>query len=283
MGKTAEVPLNTKHVIEKTRLKNSIEKVIKKPLNSKLAIEKTERKNIIEKAVKIPLNTKLAMHSPGNGESLGTCLLLHFSPGAYLPSKEDLLTTFYRFGPLKVCETQLIKDTCSAQVVFVKSADAETAFHSLEYNNFPFGSTLVDYKLYHLSATCPLVEQCVTHAQPTGSIAMPGVTEPSGSMPMPMPGVIPIQPIESITMPRVIPTLPIRSIATPDVTPTQQTWSTAMPPSETPPSVEFMKQKLEMMASTMESSGHRLSPQIRAELDAGIKNLLKRVNSRLNA
>ena len=44
MGKTAEVPLNTKHVIEKTRLKNSIEKVIKKPLNSKLAIEKREWK-----------------------------------------------------------------------------------------------------------------------------------------------------------------------------------------------------------------------------------------------
>ncbi|TKY47903.1 Serine/threonine-protein kinase ATM [Spatholobus suberectus] len=314
MVKAAEKPLNTKLAIEKTG-QNSMVKAAEKPLNTKLAIEKTGLKNSMVKAAEKPLNTKLAIQIPDlngtgaecnsispefdtvnffsselkseqsrslsacsrhtktttynrvedNGESLGTCLLLRFAPGAYIPSKEDLMTTFCRFGPLKPSETQVLKDTSSAQVVFVRSADAAAAFHSLEQNKFAFGSTLVDYQLHHLSAACPPVEQLVTPSQPTGFLAMPGVTpiQPTGSMPMP--GLTPIQPTGSMAMP--------------GVTPTQPTGSMAMP-GETPPSLQFIKQNLQMMTSILENSGNSLSPQMRAKLDAEIKNLMRKVNSR---
>ncbi|KAG5020048.1 hypothetical protein JHK87_015903 [Glycine soja] len=131
--------------------------------------------------------------------------------------------------------------------------------------------------------------------QPIGSIKMSGViaTQPTGSTTMP--SLTPTQPIGSTTMPSVTPTQPIGSISIPSVTHTQPIGSISIPsviptqpvvsmeaPSETPPSLEFMKQRLEMMASTMESSGHTLSPRMRAQLDAGIKNLLERVNARIN-
>ncbi|KHN22535.1 hypothetical protein glysoja_042565 [Glycine soja] len=117
--------------------------------------------------------------------------------------------------------------------------------------------------------------------QPIGSIKMSGViaTQPTGSTTMP--SLTPTQPIGSTTMPSVTPTQPIGSISIPSVIPTQPVVSMEAP-SETPPSLEFMKQRLEMMASTMESSGHTLSPRMRAKLDAGIKNLLERVNARIN-
>ncbi|KRH54831.1 hypothetical protein GLYMA_06G212200v4 [Glycine max] len=117
--------------------------------------------------------------------------------------------------------------------------------------------------------------------QPIGSIKMSGViaTQPTGSTTMP--SLTPTQPIGSTTMPSVTPTQPIGSISIPSVTPTQPIGSISIPsviptqpvvsmeaPSETPPSLE--------------SSGHTLSPRMRAKLDAGIKNLLERVNARIN-
>lgn len=71
----------------------------------------------------------------------------------------------------------------------------------------------------------------------------------------------------------------VGTAAMPGVTPTQRTQSIAMP-AETPPSLEFMKKNLEMMSSILENSGNTLSPHMRAKLDAEIKNLLRRVNSR---
>ncbi|RDX61372.1 Serine/threonine-protein kinase ATM, partial [Mucuna pruriens] len=309
MGKAAGVPLNTKLSVEKTGLKNSMGKTAEKLLDTKLAIGKTGLKNSMEKAAEKPLCTKLFFKIPDlngtdtecisispefdtvnfispelkseqsrsllacsrptkttthyrpeeNGESLGTCLLLRFAPGAHIPSKEELMTTFCRFGPLKASETQLLKDTGSAQVVFVRSADAGEAFHNLEQNKIAFDCTLVDYKLHHLSPACSPVE-LVTPTQPTGSMGMPGLTltQPTGSMVMP--GVTPTQPNGSVT-------------------PTQPTGAMAMP-GETPPSLQFIKQNLQMMTSVLEKSGNSLSPRMRAKLDSEIKNLMRKVNSR---
>ncbi|KAH1099372.1 hypothetical protein GLYMA_13G004800v4 [Glycine max] len=308
MEKPAEKPLNTKLAIGKTGLKNSIEKAAEKPLNTKVAVEipdlngtgaecnsistEFDTVHFVSPEFKLEQSRSVSVCSrstkttscnrpDSNGESLGTCLLLKFAPVAYIPSKEDLMTTFCRFGPLKASETQLLRDNGSAQVVFVRSADAAVAFHSIEQNNkFAFGCTLVDFKLHHLSAACPPVEQLVTTAQPTGSMAMPGLmTSTRPTMSMAMPGVTPTQPIGSITIPGVMPTQPTGSMAVPGVTPTPPTGSMAMP-GETPPSLQFIKQNLQMMTSTLENSGSSLSPRMRAKLDSEIKNLLRKVNSR---
>ncbi|KAK7393802.1 hypothetical protein VNO78_22366 [Psophocarpus tetragonolobus] len=336
LGKAARVHNNTKLAAEKTGLKNCIEKAVENSLNTKLAIEipdlngtdaecssistEFDTVNFISPELKSEQSRNLSARSrptkattynglDDNAESLETCLFLQFAPVAYIPSKEDLMTTFCRFGPLKASETQLLKDTGSAQVVFVRSADAAAAFQSLEQNKFVFGSTLVGYKLHHLSAACLPVKQLVIPAQPTGfmamlgmtttqptrSMAIPGVnpTQPIGSMAMPdviptqpidsmaMPSVILTQPIGSVAMPSVTPTQPSRSMAVLGVTPTQPTGSVAMP-GETPPSLQFIKQNLQMMTSILENSGSSLSPHMRDKLDSEIKNLMRKVNSRTN-
>ncbi|XP_027344133.1 serine/threonine-protein kinase ATM-like [Abrus precatorius] len=242
--------------VNKTVRKKRMEKAAPEPLNTKLAVEipdlnstsiecnsvspKFKTINFLSPEFKSeqprslsagsgPNNTINNNRVEGNGESLGTCLLLRFAAGFYIPSKEDLMTTFCRFGPLKASETQMLKDTGSAQVVFVRSADAAEAFRSLEQNKLIAlgGLTIVEYKLQHLSVACPPVEQVVTPTQPTGF------------MPMPVAGV-------------------------------------AHPP------LQYIKQNLQMMASVLENSGNSLSPQARAKLDADIKNLMRKVNSRIN-
>ncbi|CAJ1964717.1 unnamed protein product [Sphenostylis stenocarpa] len=365
MEKAAEKTLHTKLALGEIGPKNSAEMAAEKPLNTRYVVDipdlngtgaegnsiSTEFDTVNFTSVELkpeqpkslsacsrPIKTTIYRRLNDNGESLGNCLLLRFAPVACIPSKEDLMSTFCRFGPLKPSQTQLLKDTGSAQVVFVRSKDAAAAFRSLEQDKFAFGSTLIDCKLHHPSAPCPPVEQLVIHAQPmgfmtmlgvtptqpaglampgltpaqpTGSVAMPGVptAQPTGSKGMPgvtpsqppgskgMPGVIPTQPILSMPMtgmnptqptvsmavPGGIPTLSTGSMAAPGVTVTPQTRSTVPMPSETAPSLQFIKKNLQIMTSILENAGGSLSPQMRAKLDSEIKNLMRKVNSRTKA
>ncbi|KAJ7956239.1 serine/threonine-protein kinase ATM [Quillaja saponaria] len=111
-----------------------------------------------------------------NGEARGTALLLNFAAGVSMPSKEDLLAIFCRYGPVKESETQLLNDSSGVQIVFLRSADAEEAFHSLATDN-PFGAALVKYKIHHLPSACPATEGLVSPAKPSGSKPMPPPSE----------------------------------------------------------------------------------------------------------
>lgn len=125
-----------------------------------------------------------------NGETIGTALFLTFAPGVSMPSKEDLASTFCKFGPLRESETQLLKDPGSAQIVFMQATDAEEAFQSLEKSN-PFGENLIKYELRHVSPLSKVLESGQTlHT----SLASPPVDEIANSV---KPSGSNLQPVEA--------------------------------------------------------------------------------------
>ncbi|KAK1302873.1 hypothetical protein QJS10_CPB12g00179 [Acorus calamus] len=76
---------------------------------------------------------KLKRAEKGEGENFGdgpAAVLMTFAPGVALPSKEDLLMMFSKFGELNVSETDVLKDSGCARIVFLKSSCAEVAFNN---------------------------------------------------------------------------------------------------------------------------------------------------------
>ncbi|KAH0749688.1 hypothetical protein KY290_028920 [Solanum tuberosum] len=78
-------------------------------------------------------------------------LLLYFTPGSPVPSKEYITATFASFGPLEESKTLYLNDS-TAQVVFEKDSDAMEALQSLQSRN-PFGPSLVSNRLRHVSTS----------------------------------------------------------------------------------------------------------------------------------
>lgn len=79
-------------------------------------------------------------------------LLLSFGPGISLPSKDDLIKIFSKFGTLNESETEILYDSFCARVVFSRSSDAEEAFNGSQKAS-PFGAEQVTYRLRYPSSS----------------------------------------------------------------------------------------------------------------------------------
>ncbi|KAK1285435.1 hypothetical protein QJS10_CPB20g00373 [Acorus calamus] len=78
-------------------------------------------------------------------------LILRFAESDALPSEIDLINIFSRYGPLKESETEVLKKSNHAKVVFKRGPDAELAFSSAGKFSI-FGPALVSYQLKHISS-----------------------------------------------------------------------------------------------------------------------------------
>ncbi|KAK9154140.1 hypothetical protein Sjap_001620 [Stephania japonica] len=89
------------------------------------------------------------MLQPNHLNETPTALILNFPEVNSIPLDRNLNRIFSRFGPLKEAETEVMKDTSSARVVFKKRTDAEVACNSAAKFSI-FGSTVVTYQLMYL-------------------------------------------------------------------------------------------------------------------------------------
>lgn len=90
-----------------------------------------------------------------------TALILNFTDLDSVPSKANLIQIFSRFGPLHESETEVLKKSNRAKVVFKRHADAESAFSSAGKYSI-FGPSLVSYRLKHLHSPTSKASSCAT-------------------------------------------------------------------------------------------------------------------------
>lgn len=84
-----------------------------------------------------------------NDDHTPTALILKFSHLDSIPSESDLNKIFSRFGRVKESETEVLKKSNSAKVVFCRRDDAEAAFSSAGKYRI-FGPSLVSYRLKYM-------------------------------------------------------------------------------------------------------------------------------------
>ncbi|GFP99963.1 serine/threonine-protein kinase atm [Phtheirospermum japonicum] len=82
--------------------------------------------------------------------NVSTCLILTFTPGFTLPSKEEILGLFGKFGSLNEKETNVLTESHSVRIVYMTDSDAEAAFKS-SITESPFGVENVNYWLQRSS------------------------------------------------------------------------------------------------------------------------------------
>ncbi|KAF3442092.1 hypothetical protein FNV43_RR16008 [Rhamnella rubrinervis] len=85
-------------------------------------------------------------------DNSSTALILNFSDINSVPSESNLNEIFSRYGPLNESETEVLKKSRRAKVVFKRRSDAETAFSSAGKYSI-FGPSLVSYRLKYSPST----------------------------------------------------------------------------------------------------------------------------------
>ncbi|XWS44170.1 hypothetical protein CRYUN_Cryun15aG0021500 [Craigia yunnanensis] len=79
-------------------------------------------------------------------------LFVTYGPGSSLPTKDELIRIYSRYGALDTEDTDMFYSNFCARVVFLRSSDAEQAFNSSQSAN-PFGASNVSFRLRPHSAT----------------------------------------------------------------------------------------------------------------------------------
>ncbi|KAK3160099.1 hypothetical protein QOZ80_1BG0055170 [Eleusine coracana subsp. coracana] len=101
-------------------------------------------------------------------------IIVEFTPGVIMPSREELLSTFGKFGFIIESQTNITKVTRSARVVFGKKAEAENAIRRAEFlGEFgpPFATLkLADLPPIELSAPSPPHSLASSHRPPLPDI-----------------------------------------------------------------------------------------------------------------
>ncbi|KAI3835736.1 hypothetical protein MKX03_033398 [Papaver bracteatum] len=184
-------------------------------------------------------NLQLNPSKEANGQTSGAVLLLNFASGVALPTKGDLVKEFEKFGALIESKTEVLQDSSLAQVFYRSSTDAEAALTSSGKITRFGPPNMVSYRLQYPSTTSEGsgLNETSSHQH------FPGFSEQHSN--------------------------------SHQATPANQ--AMPVPPVEVRDPLEFMKQTLQMMTSTLETSGDKLSPDMKAKLECEIRILLQKV------
>ncbi|XVF16392.1 hypothetical protein REPUB_Repub10bG0027600 [Reevesia pubescens] len=93
-------------------------------------------------------------------------LFVTFGPGSSLPTKDDLIRIYSRYGVLNTEETDMFYNNFCARVVFLRSSDAEQALNSSQ-NDSPFGTSNVSFRLRIYSAASAHEHKEIPSAKPS--------------------------------------------------------------------------------------------------------------------
>ncbi|KDP45328.1 hypothetical protein JCGZ_09577 [Jatropha curcas] len=163
-------------------------------------------------------------------EAPDAALYVTFGPGSTLPSKNDLIKLYSKFGALNEEQTEMYYTNYCARVVFLKSSEAEEAFNDSQLSS-PFKAANATFRLRYLSAETKTRE--LRDISSTKSKL--GTKAPDMSF--------------------------VLESTDNDVSP-----------------LNYIKQKLEMIKSLLETSDGKISPDLKSILEGEIKVLLEKVS-----
>ncbi|KAJ6797185.1 Uncharacterized protein M6B38_110475 [Iris pallida] len=112
--------------------------------------KRKRKKNEGEARIGVPtgLVNSLTNGSEATWKVDSAAIHLSFSQGISLPSKENLISEFSKYGPLIESDVEVLNETSSARVVFLRSADAEKAFND---KAGAFGPPVASHRLHYLT------------------------------------------------------------------------------------------------------------------------------------
>ncbi|KAJ4974837.1 hypothetical protein NE237_008011 [Protea cynaroides] len=158
---------------------SSVPKSKRKRVEMKEALPQDLKNKLPEVDATLCLKADHSREETKEESSAEAAVILTFASGFSLPSKDDLITIFGRFGALNEKEVEVLKDSNCARVAFMRSSDAEEAFNSSQKVS-PFGHAVVNYRLGCSSAISGASEvNESSHLQPI-PLAIEG-NEPSAS------------------------------------------------------------------------------------------------------
>ncbi|KAK9272398.1 hypothetical protein L1049_002770 [Liquidambar formosana] len=114
------------------------------------------------------------------GKASSAALLLTYGPGVSLPSKDDLIATYSKFGSLNELKTEVLHNSSCAQVVFANSSDAEKAFND-SMKSSSSGDGKVSYRLRYLMGSSRIRKLDANIQQKASSLPKEGGKTPENS------------------------------------------------------------------------------------------------------